>query len=357
MRRMLPLAALTALALLAPAAAQEQPASPTPEAAPDALPADAQGLEPGVYVRFKTNRGVIIVKFEHDRVPHTTANMVGLIEGTIPWKDPASGETVTRPFYDGLNFHRVIDGFMIQGGCPLGQGTGGPGYQFSNEIATNDPSELPPGLKHDEPGILSMANAGPDTNGSQFFLTLAPAPWLDTKHTVFGHVVVGMDVLSAIGKTKTGERDTPLQPVVMEEVRVLRIGDAAKAWNPAKKTIPAAQGEPDPARVPNADAEEQARTQIKLICVQYAGCQRAWPEVTRTKEEATALAQQILAHARLPGADMDALAQRFSDLPPVVYQLGKGKTDPSFDPAFKLTAGQVSEPFETPFGIMIAEGQ
>ena len=121
------------------------------------------------------------------------ANFVALAEGTKEWTDPATRAKASRPFYDGLIFHRVIADFMIQGGCPLGNGMGGPGYQFEDEFA--------PGLRHDKPGILSMANSGPNTNGSQFFVTLVPTPWLDNRHTVFGEVVEGMDVINAIGKT------------------------------------------------------------------------------------------------------------------------------------------------------------
>src|SRR6187397_2149114 len=136
--------------------------------------------EPGTYAHFTTNQGSFVVKLFDDVAPRTVANFVGLAEGTKAWKDPVTGQSVNRPFYDGLTFHRVIADFMIQGGCPLGTGTGGPGYKFKDECS--------PKVKHDAPGKLSMANAGPGTNGSQFFITHIPTPWLDGKHTVFGEV-------------------------------------------------------------------------------------------------------------------------------------------------------------------------
>ncbi|MFP5379783.1 MAG: peptidylprolyl isomerase [Vicinamibacteria bacterium] len=163
---------------------------------------------------FTTNQGTFKVKLFDEQAPNTVANFVGLAEGTKEWTDPKTRQQVSRPFYDGLVFHRVIDGFMIQGGCPLGNGMGGPGYQFKDEFG--------PGLRHDRPGLLSMANAGPNTNGSQFFITLAPTAWLDNKHAIFGEVVEGMDVVQAIGKTRTGAQDRPAQDIVIESVKIER---------------------------------------------------------------------------------------------------------------------------------------
>jgi peptidyl-prolyl cis-trans isomerase A (cyclophilin A) len=161
---------------------------------------------------FDTSEGIFKVRLFDDKAPKTVANFVELAEGTKEWTDPKTRQKVTRPFYDGLIFHRVIDGFMLQAGCPLGTGTGDPGYRFADEFG--------PGLKHDRPGMLSMANAGPNTNGSQFFVTLVPTPWLDNKHAIFGEVVEGMDVVQKIGKTRTGAQDRPVKDIVINSVKI-----------------------------------------------------------------------------------------------------------------------------------------
>ena len=166
-----------------------------------------------MFANFETNKGNFKVKLFNDRVPKIVENFVGLAEGTKEFTDPKTGEKTKRPFYDGLIFHRVIKDFMIQGGCPQGTGTGGPGYRFEDEI-------IPGQNKHDKPGILSMANAGPNTNGSQFFITTVPTPWLDKGHTVFGEVVEGYNVVDEIGKVRTAPGDRPLEPVVLKKVTI-----------------------------------------------------------------------------------------------------------------------------------------
>ena len=167
------------------------------------------------YAKFDTTEGSFTAKLFEAEAPNTVANFVGLAEGTKEWTDPKTGQKKTAPFYDGIIFHRVIDGFMIQGGDPLGKGYGGPGYKFGDEFH--------PSLKHNRDGLLSMANAGPGTNGSQFFITLAPTPWLDNKHSIFGEVIDGMDVVEKIGSTPTSKPgDRPLKPVVVESVAIKR---------------------------------------------------------------------------------------------------------------------------------------
>ena len=161
-----------------------------------------------------TNHGDIVLNLFPDQAPKTVANFVGLATGTKEYRDPETGAHATGRFYDGLTFHRVIDGFMIQGGCPLGTGTGGPGYKFGDEFH--------PDLKFSKPYLLAMANAGPGTNGSQFFITLAPTPHLNFRHTIFGEVAdqPSRDVVDAIAKVRTARGDRPVQPVVVESVEV-----------------------------------------------------------------------------------------------------------------------------------------
>ena len=157
-----------------------------------------------VHALFTTTEGNFKVRLFDEDVPNTVANFAGLAEGTKEFTDPKTGQKTKRPFYDGLIFHRVIADFMIQGGDPLGTGTGGPGYKFADEFSSK--------LRHTKPGLLSMANAGPNTNGSQFFITLAATPWLDNKHSIFGEVVEGMDVVKKIGGTATSKPgDRPLE--------------------------------------------------------------------------------------------------------------------------------------------------
>ncbi len=166
-----------------------------------------------MHAHFTTSAGNFTVRLFDAEVPNTVKNFVGLAEGTQEFVDPKTGQKTTRPFYDGLVFHRVIDSFMIQGGCPLGTGTGGPGYKFADEFH--------PTLRHDKAGILSMANSGPNTNGSQFFITLVPTPWLDNRHSVFGEVVEGMEIIEKVGGTQT-RNDRPVTPITIESVTIER---------------------------------------------------------------------------------------------------------------------------------------
>lgn len=169
----------------------------------------------GTYAVFETSQGNIVVRLLDKEAPKTVANFVGLAEGTKEFTNEKTGQTEKRPFYDGLIFHRVIPNFMIQGGCPQGSGMGGPGYKFADEFH--------PSLRHNKPGKLSMANAGPGTNGSQFFITVAATPWLDNKHTIFGEVVEGQDIADKISKVARDSGDRPRTPVTMNKVSIERV--------------------------------------------------------------------------------------------------------------------------------------
>jgi len=165
-------------------------------------------MENGIYAKFNTSKGSILVKLAHDLAPGTVGNFVALAEGKMENKVKPQGQK----FYDGLTFHRVIPDFMIQGGCPKGTGTGDPGYKFDDEFH--------PSLKHDRPGVLAMANSGPASNGSQFYITHVPTSWLDNKHTVFGHVIEGQDVVDAVAQ---GDN--------LDAVEIIRVGEEAEKWN------------------------------------------------------------------------------------------------------------------------------
>src|SRR6266705_3131913 len=173
------------------------------------------GMTNALTATLRTNRGTVVVRLFPDHAPKTVRNFVELAEGGREWTDPRTRKTGPAKLYDRTVFHRVIPNFMIQGGDPLGTGTGGPGYKFADEFS--------PKLRHSKAGLLSMANAGPGTNGSQFFITLAPTPWLDNKHSIFGEIVEGMDVIKKIGATPTNKpADRPLKPITIQSVKITR---------------------------------------------------------------------------------------------------------------------------------------
>lgn len=185
--------------------------------------------DPGVYAVFHTSLGEFVAKLNHEKVPRTVASFVGLAEGSQTWLDFRDGRLRQDAYFDGLTFHRVVPGFVIQGGSRNGLGNDGPGYQFKDEFHAD--------LRHNKAGILSMANSGPSTNGSQFFVTLAPTPHLDDKHSVFGEVVEGMDIVTALGNVpvtlnlRSGQIDLPVTPPVIESISILRVGEAATAFD------------------------------------------------------------------------------------------------------------------------------
>jgi cyclophilin family peptidyl-prolyl cis-trans isomerase len=206
-------------------------------------------LGDGIFADIQTNKGDIVVKLEHAKTPITIANYVSLAEGTSPF---VSEEYKGKKYYDGLTFHRVMKDFMIQGGDPTATGTGNPGYKFKDEF--ND------SLVHDKKGILSMANGGPTTNGSQFFITLKPTPWLNGVHTVFGEVIKGMDVLDTIANVATSQapqKDKPVVDVVMNTVEIIRNGKEAKKFDAVQIMTDYFAAEEE--RLAKAEKENQAR--------------------------------------------------------------------------------------------------
>lgn len=210
--------------------AQTSPRRPLRSQAP-ASPPGTLPTEPGVYAVIYTSMGSIVCRLFDKDAPKTVANFRRLATGTKAWTDPATGAMKHTPLYSGTVFHRVIPGFMIQGGDPIGTGTGSPGYQFEDEISAAH--------TFDHPGILAMANSGPNTNGSQFFITVAPTPWLNGKHTIFGEVVSGQDVLDAIANVPRDDQDKPQTPVKITRISIRRVGITVKprsqAQNPAKQ--------------------------------------------------------------------------------------------------------------------------
>lgn len=176
-------------------------------------------LKDGLYAQMETSKGVMTIELFEEEAPLTVANFVGLAEGT----KENDAKPLGKPFYDGIIFHRVIKDFMIQGGDPDGLGTGGPGYSFEDEFFSDK--------KHDKKGVLSMANAGPNTNGSQFFITEVPTPWLDGRHTVFGEVIKGLEVIDSIANVEKGSQDRPVEDVVIEKVSIIKKGEKYKNYN------------------------------------------------------------------------------------------------------------------------------
>ncbi|WP_037315132.1 peptidylprolyl isomerase [Salegentibacter sp. Hel_I_6] len=210
-------------------------------------------LEDGMYAEFKTNYGTFVAELYYEQTPITVASFVSLAEGTNKMADSTHKG---KNYYDGLTFHRIIDGFVIQGGDPSGTGSGGPGYKFPDEIVDS--------LSHDSKGILSMANAGPGTNGSQFFVTLAPTQNLDGRHTVFGKVVEGQEVVDSIGKVETGPQDKPVKTVTMEEVNIIRKGKSAKDFEAPKVFENELQAIKDKEEA-EAEKRQAARTEMAEI--------------------------------------------------------------------------------------------
>lgn len=193
-----------------PAAADKKASAPEPAAAKPAEPAPK--LPDMLYATLDTSMGTIVVQLFPKDAPKTVANFVGLAKGEKEWTDPKSGQRTKRPLYDGTIFHRVIPNFMVQGGDPLGTGTGDPGYRFEDEFQS--------GRTFSKPCLLAMANAGPNTNGSQFFITEKPTPWLNNRHTIFGEVLQGCELVAKMARVEKGPRDKPVTDIVLKKVTI-----------------------------------------------------------------------------------------------------------------------------------------
>ena len=318
------------------------------------LTASAGTLADGLYAKMQTSKGEIVLRLFYKRAPLTVSNFVGLAEGSKEWKDPVTGKARKTRYYDGLSFHRVIKDFMIQGGDPLGTGTGGPGYTFQDEFH--------PELKHSKAGILSMANAGADTNGSQFFITHVPTPHLDNKHSVFGEVVEGMKVVNDIVK---GD--------LINTVTIIRKGESAKSFDSVsiakriaeqnrklaeknRKIIPESTSAIDTAKVPDSAQARAEEVSVQLLVVAYKGIRSPKQNIYYDKSGAKEAAAKLSDLARRKGVSFSDLIKRFSDLPqqPKLPLLSaKNNLSDFLQPALKLKVGQISDPVDSPYGFLI----
>ncbi len=268
-------------------------------------------MEDGIYAKFNTTKGEILVKLTYEKTPGTVGNFVSLAEG----KQKNSAKPEGEPYYDGLNFHRVIPDFMIQGGCPLGTGTGDPGYKFDDEFH--------PELKHDAPGVLSMANAGPGTNGSQFFITHTATPWLDNKHTVFGHVAQGQEVVDAIEQGDT-----------MESVEILRVGKASENWDALQAFRSFEKNKEE--RI--AKQREKAEAEIEKIASGFEKTPSGlrYKLIQKGSGKKPEKGQQVSVHYEGSLANGQVFDSSYRRKEPISFLLGNGQVIPGWDEGIGL---------------------
>jgi len=265
----------------------------------------------GLYAKIKTSKGEILLNLEFEKTPGTVGNFVALAEGNMENSAKAQG----NKYYDGLKFHRVIADFMIQGGCPQGTGTGNPGYSFEDEFHTD--------LKHDKPGIFSMANSGPATNGSQFFITHIATPWLDNKHTVFGNVVEGQDIVDAIAQNDT-----------LESVEIIRVGDAAEKFN-AIEAFRTFEGSREK-RI--AAAKEKIDAELDKLA---AGFQKTdsglrYQIIQKGKGKKAEKGKNISVHYKGQLADGTVFDSSYQRKEPIDFQVGVGQVIQGWDEGLQL---------------------
>ena len=268
-------------------------------------------MENGIYAKIGTIKGAITIKLEHEKTPMTVANFVGLAEGTLE----NNVTEVGTPYYNGLTFHRVIADFMIQGGDPTGTGAGGPGYQFEDEIH--------PELKHNRPGTLSMANAGPATNGSQFFITHGPTDWLDGKHTVFGYVVEGQNVVDAVAQGDT-----------MDTVEIVRVGAEAEAWDASSVFTTARSAAEEAARAAQ-EAADAAIADLKAGAMKTSSGLMYIMQEEGKGPKPTA-GQNVKVHYELKLADGVVVDSSYSRGAPLDIPIGVGRVIPGWDEGIQL---------------------
>ena len=263
-------------------------------------------MQDGIYAKFNTSKGAITVKLTHDKTPGTVGNFVALAEGNLENNVKPQG----TPYYDGLKFHRVIPDFMIQGGCPLGTGTGDAGYKFDDEFH--------PELTHNGPGVLSMANAGPGTNGSQFFITHVATPWLDNKHTVFGHVVAGQDIVDAIA-----------QGDALETLEILRVGAAAEAWN-AVESFRTFEGSREKRLAEARAAQKEALDNVSAGFSETASGLR-YQIIQKGSGAKAEKGQQVSVHYQGALIDGTVFDSSYKRKEPIEFQLGIGQVISGWD--------------------------
>ncbi|MBT4839704.1 MAG: peptidylprolyl isomerase [Flavobacteriaceae bacterium] len=268
-------------------------------------------MQDGIYAKFNTSKGAITVKLTHDKTPGTVGNLVALAEGSLENNVKPQG----TPYYDGLKFHRVIPDFMIQGGCPLGTGTGDGGYKFDDEFH--------PDLTHNGPGILSMANAGPGTNGTQFFITHIATPWLDNKHTVFGHVVEGQDVVDAIAQGDT-----------LDTLEIVRVGASAEAWN-AVEAFRTFEGSREKRLAEAKAAQTDALDQVSAGFSETASGLR-YQIIQKGTGAKAEKGQQVSVHYQGALIDGTVFDSSYKRKEPIEFQLGIGQVISGWDEGLQL---------------------
>ncbi|MDG1774573.1 MAG: peptidylprolyl isomerase [Flavobacteriaceae bacterium] len=268
-------------------------------------------MQDGIYAKFNTSKGAITVKLTHDKTPGTVGNLVALAEGNLENKVKPQG----TPYYDGLKFHRVIPDFMIQGGCPLGTGTGDGGYKFDDEFH--------PDLTHNGPGVLSMANAGPGTNGTQFFITHVATPWLDNKHTVFGHVVEGQEVVDAIAQGDT-----------LDTLEIIRVGAAAEAWN-AVEAFRTFEGSREKRMAEARAAQKEALDKVSAGFSETASGLR-YQIIQKGSGVKAEKGQQVSVHYQGALIDGTVFDSSYKRKEPIEFQLGIGQVISGWDEGLQL---------------------